>query len=381
MKWTIIYYISKKIIVHLSLLLLAIILFINLLIYIQFFQVLTYRNIDYKFLIFAKNSYKSISKFLNSKYYSTLTAYVKKNHTQTETEELKNKSIHFVDFFPRHSVHREIITSIKKILSSKHNIYSEESNPNFLFFNRFGCKHFDEKYKNSIKIAIYSENVIPDFYYTDYGLGHHHISYFDRYYRFPLYFFKYRKLYNFLQNNFFRNFSINILRKKKFCAAMISNSRKTDKFRLNFIKELNKYKKIDMGGKYMNNVGYIKNKMSFLNSYKFSIAMENTNGNGYCSEKIIESYLSGTIPIYYGNYMIDEYINPKSYILIKGKEDMIEKIKYIIEIDNNNTLYENIFKEKILINSNTLNEKINLEIKDYFLNIFSQELRKAKRLD
>ena len=54
--------------------------------------------------------------------------------------------------------------------------------------------------------------------------------------------------------------------------------------------------------------------------------MENTEADGYSSEKILESFLSGKIPIYYGNYMIDEYINPKSFILIRGEKDMMEKI-------------------------------------------------------
>ena len=73
--------------------------------------------------------------------------------------------------------------------------------------------------------------------------------------------------------------------------------------------ELSKYKRVDMGGRYKNNVGKIKNKIQFFESYKFSIAMENTEGDGYISEKIIESFLSGTIPIYYGDYIIDEFIN------------------------------------------------------------------------
>jgi hypothetical protein len=38
----------------------------------------------------------------------------------------------------------------------------------------------------------------------------------------------------------------------------------------------------------------------------------------YISEKIIESFIAGTIPIYYGDYLVDEYIiikiNPKVYI-------------------------------------------------------------------
>ena len=109
-----------------------------------------------------------------------------------------------------------------------------------------------------------------------------------------------------------------------------------------------------MGGKYKNNIGKIIkrdkiSKINFLSSYKFSIAMENTEGDGYVSEKIIESFLSGTIPIYYGDYMIDEFINLKSFILIRGEKDIIKKINYIKEIDNNKTLYKSILSEKILI--------------------------------
>ena len=66
-----------------------------------------------------------------------------------------------------------------------------------------------------------------------------------------------------------------------------------------------------------NRIKNVKNKIEFLSSYKFSISMENSEGDGYVTEKIIESFIAGTIPIYYGDYMIDEYINPKAYILIK----------------------------------------------------------------
>ena len=123
----------------------------------------------------------------------------------------------------------------------------------------------------------------------------------------------------------------------------------TDYFRINFINELNKYKNVDMGGKYKNNVGKINDKIEFLSSYKFSIAMENTEGDGYISEKIIDSFLSGTIPIYYGSYMVEEFINPKSFILIKGEKDILQKIEYIKKIDNDEQIYRNIIKESILI--------------------------------
>ena len=172
----------------------------------------------------------------------------------------------------------------------------------------------------------------------------------------------------------------NNLQKKKFCAAMISNYKSSNKFRLKFIEELNKYKKVDMGGKYNNNVGEITNKIEFFSEYKFTIAMENSEADGYVSEKIIDSFLSGSIPIYYGDYMIDEYINPKSFILIRGEKDMMEKINYIKKIDNNDTLYKSILKENILINKN-ISDNIIKEFDEFILHIFEQEKSNAKRID
>ena len=70
-----------------------------------------------------------------------------------------------------------------------------------------------------------------------------------------------------------------------------------------------------MGGRYRNNIGgLVKDKIKFLSSYKFSLSIENSSGDGYISKKIHQSFISRTIPIYYyGDYMINEYINPKIY--------------------------------------------------------------------
>ena len=160
---------------------------------------------------------------------------------------------------------------------------------------------------------------------------------------------------------------------------MISNYLHTDGFRLKFIKELSKYKKIDIGGKRYSNIGRpIINKREFLSSYKFSIAMENSEGNGYITEKIVDSFLAGTIPIYYGDYMVDEYINPKTYILIKGEKDIDKKIEYIKEIDNNDTLYKDLLKENVLLDQNIVNDTEN-ELKEFLYHIFEQDKSKAYR--
>ena len=138
-----------------------------------------------------------------------------------------------------------------------------------------------------------------------------------------------------------------------------------------------------MGGKAFNNVGgRVIDKIKFLSSYKFSFSLENSEGDGYISEKIIDSFLAGTIPIYYGNYMVDEYINPKTFILIRSERDIKSKIEYIKKIDNDDKLYHSILNQQIFngnyqkIIENNLEEKIK-----FFENIFIQGKIKGKRAD
>ena len=349
------------------------ILFINIYFYIvnnnNIIKIKMFINLN----IYSK-SFSKISLYLNSK-------YLKKNIKTPEKNIKKNISLYYINFRFSNIFHYIIVNNIIKLLKEKYFVNINPNNPDYLIYNIFGCNHLNPKYKNAIKIALYTENQLPDFNTTDYCIGHPHIQYLDRYFKMPIYFInrllKFKR-YEFEQTR--KKTYYNQIKKKRFCAALITNNFITDGFRIKFINELNKYKKIDMGGKYKNNVGPIKDKITFLSSYKFSIAMENTEGDGYISEKIIDSFIAGTIPIYYGDYMIDEYINPKAFILIRGEKDMRKKIEYIKQIDNNDILYKNFFKINV-INNNYINNIIIKEFIEYFEHIISQNKNKAKRVD
>ena len=253
-----------------------------------------------------------------------------------------------------------------------------EDNPDYLIYNVFTDEDIYHKYTNSIKIAIYTENMMPDLNFADYTIGHYHIIYLDRYFKYSVFFWTH---FRDIDKN--RKKLLKYPKKKKFCAAVISNCYSNfTKFRLKFINKLNEYKKVDMGGKCQNNINRtITNKIKFLSYYKFSIAMENSDGDGYLSEKIVDSFLAGTIPIYYGDYLLDEFINPKSYILIKGEKDIEKKIEYIKKIDNDENLYEEIMKEKPIIDDNFANKIDGVEIKSFLKHIFRQNKNKAYRRD
>ena len=338
--------------------------------------VLKFKNVDKIPILFSRETFNNISNYLNTNYFSSLR---KKDFFYSNQTNEKIITIDCLDFLNNS---KYCIDHLNRIFKGKKNykFIIDTNNPDYVLYDAFGCQHIDSKYNNSIKIAYFSENIIPDFNDADYALSQAHIIYFDRYFKYPSFIWR--------LNNF-RNYDIvkireEVLRhpiRKKFCAAVISNNQSFSLFRLGFIRELNKYKKVDMGGYVFNNIGsQIKNKIEFLSSYKFSISMENSDGDGYVSEKILESFIAGTIPVYYGNYMVDEYINPKAYILIKGEKDLKKKIEYIIKIDNDNELYKNLLNESIFVFNNIV-EKIEKEKEQFFFNIFESNKNFSKRKD
>ena len=318
---------------------------------------LTFKNSDYCFInVFFKG-------------FNEISYYLKKGDILKINKTVKKKiSILCCDLY------NPIIQTkwLLNRLENKFIIFFNKNNPDYLIYNIFGKQHLNPKYDNAIKIAICSENKVIDLYEADYILGFAHINYLDRYCRYPTY------PLNLINYNYIRKNVLKKPKRRKFCAAVISNSHNKHNFRIKFINELSKYKIVDMGGKYKNNVGgRVKDKIEFLSSYKFSIAMENSEGNGYTSEKIFNSFFAGTIPIYYGNYMIDDIINPKSYILIRNEKDMKQKIEYIKKIDNDDNLYKTILREDIIIDKNY--KKLINDQKEFLLNIFEQDKSKAFR--
>jgi hypothetical protein len=82
--------------------------------------------------------------------------------------------------------------------------------------------------------------------------------------------------------------------------------------------------KIDAYGKGVKPVEY---KSEALANYRFSIALENSQTDFYFTEKIIDCFLSSTIPIYYGCPRIDRYYDERGMFVF----DSIETLKDIVD--------------------------------------------------
>lgn len=248
-----------------------------------------------------------------------------------------------------------------------------DSNPDFLFYSSQGSKY--TSFKNCVRVYYTGENDVPNFNNCDYAMSFHPIDFGDRHLRFPLYL-----LYDncFEQIRREKNVSLE-LANRKFCNFVYSNSKLADPFREYFFHELSKYKKIDSGGRLLNNVGtLVADKKSFIQNYKFTIAFENSSVKGYTTEKIIEPMVMNSMPIYWGNPQVNLDFNEDSFVWIKEKSKIKEMIDYIVFLDENADEYLNKLSLPWLTQEQAQKDWIQ-ELMSFLDNIVSQSPLLAKR--
>jgi glycosyltransferase involved in cell wall biosynthesis len=130
--------------------------------------------------------------------------------------------------------------------------------------------------------------------------------------------------------------------KKLLVSFITSNKTFTEghKFRVNCVNRIFKEKiNIPVLG-----VGYneIKGKIEGLKDYAFSITIENGNFKNYFTEKILECFLTGTIPIYKGCPNIEYYFDINGIITFDTEDELIEILRKL----SSNSYYEKLSSVK-----------------------------------
>lgn len=273
--------------------------------------------------------------------------------------------INFVDFWKDFDKENNEFTNILRL---RYNV--EISNqPDYIFYSTFGRKYLDY---DCIRIFYTGECIVPDFNLCDYAMAFDPLSFADRYLRVPLYeLFQYKEKYKILLNN---EVAVN-KEKTAFCSFVVSNDQGMEERAL-MIDLLNRYKTVDSGGRYKNNVGGpVKDKFAFDQTHKFSICFENCLQKGYTTEKIVEAFAAGCIPIYYGNPDIGEEFNTKAFVNVHDFDSLEDAANKVIEIDQDEELYKQIKSEPIITGA----QKNDSELRAFLFSIFDQPLEQARR--
>jgi alpha(1,3/1,4) fucosyltransferase len=231
--------------------------------------------------------------------------------------------VFFTDFWEDYDMYNNIFTKTLK-LDFEVEISSDE--PDILFYSWLGDNF---KYFKCIRIFYTPENLKPKYKECDFSLSFE-LWKDKRNLRFPIYLLYNMKPETLVKTNL--DAEKILASKTGFCSFMITNPNAEK--RIDFFNKLCKYKKVDSGGRVLNNIGRsVNDKIEFIKKYKFNIAFENCASNGYTTEKIVEAMYADTIPIYWGNPKIGEEFNAKSFFNFSDYHSEDDLIEDIIEHD------------------------------------------------
>lgn len=267
--------------------------------------------------------------------------------------------------------------SINEILEKYYDIV-EADDPDYVICSMYSKEAL--KY-DCIRIFYTGENFCPDFNLFDYAIGFEQMNYGDRYIYGPNYILN-PKYSDDVKKMLVKHtrVAINEKDKKDFCSFVVSNGL-GNPLRFDFFEELSKYKKVNSGGRWRNNIGLldgVTDKYEFQKHHKFSICFENSSHSGYITEKLVQGFAAGTVPIYWGAQDVGKIFNEKAMVVVKDRNDVCRAIERIKEIDNNDELYQSMLEQPALVSMDYI-ESVKLNLEKFLVNIFEQPIEEAYR--
>jgi hypothetical protein len=162
-----------------------------------------------------------------------------------------------------------------------------------------------------------------------------------------------------------------------YTSAVISNGSSNE--RVSFLDKLENKMTVLYGGFYKNNIGgkiqgnfASDTLLNFYKNSKFVITMENTRIGYYITEKLINGFRAGIIPIYWGSQHISEHFNSKRFIILEDITEgsinkVIDKMANMSDEEYFQIVNEPIFnkdKNIDIIYNNAINNIKNLVLKN-----------------
>ena len=80
--------------------------------------------------------------------------------------------------------------------------------------------------------------------------------------------------------------------------------------------------------------GMTSNKLATYANYRFAITFENTDKDiGYISEKILDAFMAGTVPVYWGAPNVHDHIPPECFIDMRQFKNYKELHQFLRDMD------------------------------------------------
>jgi len=220
-------------------------------------------------------------------------------------------------------------------------------------------------------LAYIGENIRPSYIAYTHSLSFDYDTYGGRNFRLPLWYarlawdgFEQKPRQNNVQNHGYEQLidikslmrprKLDMTGKDKFCALIANNP---EGLRINLYHSISQYKQVDGYGN-MFNRPLRKSKFDLLPEYKFCLCPENSVYDGYVTEKLIDAYAGGCVPIYSGDVSVDDDFNTWAFLNYMNFKDMDKFVGYVKHWDENLENYQHTYEQPLLTEEPKLDDAI-----------------------
>jgi len=283
---------------------------------------------------------------------------------------MEKLKISFPDFWGHLNVENIFLIILRKYFD----VVEDNINPDVIIYSIYNSFKDAPKYKCK-RILYFPENYRPSRFGIagkDYICSISHDPHSDTNFRLPMW------QYYMILKPYYKDMLYNKIKHKsfdRFCSFIVSNAGNV--IRNGMYSQMSQYKMVHSYGKYMTNAYELqkidtafwrdgKEKFFSKISHKFGITFENSSYPYYCTEKLEDTFLAGSIPIYWGDFKIHEDFNEKAFInvnrlSIPGSIDLVKKM------DNDPGLFDSMYNEPIFTEDQKKKLEENIEAFENYL--------------
>ncbi|MGR0186583.1 glycosyltransferase family 10 domain-containing protein [Azospirillum aestuarii] len=249
----------------------------------------------------------------------------------------------FHDFWPEFDTGTNFFI---EILSSRFDLSVVEDDSDLAIVSVFGGRHRAARSRRTLFFT--GENVRPPLDGFDMAVSFDRVGD-PRHYRLPLYVMH---AYEHMREGAVPHFCSPVLppvppsraafAERNFCAFLYKNP--NGERRNRFFPALDARRRVDSVGWHLNNTGSVVKmgwlaKIRVFERYRFAFAFENASHPGYLTEKILDVFQAGAVPLYWGDPDVEREVAAGSFIDVSRFAMDEEAAEHILALDGDYDAY------------------------------------------
>ncbi len=88
-----------------------------------------------------------------------------------------------------------------------------------------------------------------------------------------------------------------------------------------------------------------QSKLDYLSDFRFTIAAENGSYPGYTTEKLVDAFLAGSVPIYWGDPLVDCDFNPRAFLNYDDHGSVSRTVQAVLDLEDDSRAWRRVRSE------------------------------------